>query len=97
MSRQESRSALWPPACSTTAPKAPTPEVKPIEIHLSMPDGALLPIGDLSTAYERVLRTDGRRALEYGGNQGDLGLREWLANDFGRKESTLLAAENIVL
>jgi hypothetical protein len=32
-----------------------------IEIHLSMPDGIVLPIDDLSAAHERVLRTEGRR------------------------------------
>jgi DNA-binding transcriptional MocR family regulator len=92
-----SRSALLLRALSTTTPNAPAPRVEPIEIHLSMPDGVLLPIDDLSAAHERVLRTEGRRALEYGGRQGDQGLREWLASDYGRKESTRLAAENIVL
>jgi len=77
--------------------KVPAPKLEPIEIHLSMPDGALLPIADLIAAHERVLRTDGRRALEYGRRQGDQGLRDWLANRCGPEEATPVTAENIVL
>jgi hypothetical protein len=49
-----SRSASLLRALSTTSLKAPTPKVEPIEIHLSMPDGVLLPIDDLIAAHERV-------------------------------------------
>src|SRR5215510_12923903 len=92
-----SRSAALLRAVSPTGGKAPPPKVEPIEIHLSMPDGGLLPIDDLLAAHERVLRADGRRALEYGGRQGDQGLREWLAHDYAREEATPVAAENLVL
>jgi DNA-binding transcriptional MocR family regulator len=92
-----SRSAALLRAVSPTGGKTPAPKVEPIEIHLSMPDGALLPIDDLLAAHERVLRADGRRALEYGGRQGDEGLREWLANDYGRRQATPVSADRIVL
>jgi hypothetical protein len=36
----------------------------PIEVHLSMPDGLRLPIPEISAAYERALRINGRRNLE---------------------------------
>ena len=60
-----SRSAARLRAVSATGGKQSAPKVEPIEIHLSMPDEALLPIQELIAAHERVLRTDGRRALEY--------------------------------
>lgn len=69
----------------------------PIGIHLSMPDGIRLPIDELIEAHELVLRTEGRAALEYGGNQGYEGLREWLASDYSSKESWPVAARKIVL
>src|SRR5262250_205741 len=69
----------------------------PIGVHLSMPDALRLPIDDLIAAHERVLRAEGRRALEYGGNQGYEGLREWLASDYRSKESAPVAAQSIVL
>src|SRR5262245_54174524 len=69
----------------------------PISIHLSMPDGLRLPIDELIAMHERVLRAEGRRALEYGGNQGYEGLREWLASDYRSKESAPVAAQSIVL
>ena len=69
----------------------------PIGIHLSMPDGLCLPTNELIAAHERVLRTDGRGALEYGGNQGYEGLREWLASDYRSKELAAVAAQSIVL
>jgi len=69
----------------------------PIGIHLSMPDGLRLPIDELIAMHERVLRAEGRRALEYGGNQGYEGLREWLASDYRSKESAPVAAQSIVL
>ncbi len=69
----------------------------PIGIHLSMPDGQRLPIDELISTHERVLRTEGRNALEYGGNQGFEGLRQWLAADYSVKESAPVGAERIVL
>src|SRR5262249_3524677 len=48
-------------------------------------------------AHERVLRTDGRDALEYGGNQGYEGLREWLASHYPLKEAAAGAAPSIGL
>src|SRR5262249_55701049 len=62
-----------------------------------MPDGLRLPIDELIAMHERVLRAEGRRALEYGGNQGYEGLREWLASDYRSKGSAPVAAQSIVL
>jgi len=69
----------------------------PIGIHLSMPDGRLLPINELLAAHESVLRTEGRRALEYGGSQGFEGLRDWLASDYNSRESAPADSRCIVL
>jgi 2-aminoadipate transaminase len=62
-----------------------------------MPDGESLPIDELSAAHESVLRTEGRRALEYGGGQGFEGLRDWLASDCRSRESASADAKRIVL
>src|SRR5262249_25817015 len=69
----------------------------PIGVHLSMPDGLRLPIDDLIAAHDRVLRTEGRNALEYGGNQGYEGLREWIAADHSSKEAVPVGAQSIAL
>src|SRR5262245_62734848 len=73
----------------------PVPE--PIAVHLSMPDGRLLPVDALLAAHESVLRTEGRKALEYGGSQGFEGLRAWLAADYNSRESVPTEARSIVL
>src|SRR5262249_62120657 len=62
-----------------------------------MPDGLRLPVDELLAAHERVLRADGRAALEYGGNQGHEGLREWLASDYRARETAPVAAQDIGL
>jgi DNA-binding transcriptional MocR family regulator len=72
-------------------------ESEPIGIHLSMPDGRRLPVDELAAARERVFRTEGRKALEYGGNQGFEGLRDWLAFDYRSRESAPAEAGCILL
>src|SRR5262245_19777844 len=91
----ERRSAGEP--MSSPAQHADADGRAPIGAHLSMPDGLRLPIDDLMAAHDRVLRTDERSALEYGGNQGYEGLREWIAADRSSNESVPVGARNIVL
>ena len=62
-----SRSALLLRALSTTTPNAHAPGVEPIEIHLSMPDGVLLPIDDLALivrSRDRIPTEELRRHVE---------------------------------
>jgi 2-aminoadipate transaminase len=62
-----------------------------------VPDPASLPFDDLAEAARVVLEREGRPALEYGGPQGFLGLREWLAERVGRADGVSLGPENITI
>jgi 2-aminoadipate transaminase len=61
------------------APVAATSAVAPIELTGGIPDPESLPTGELIDCSRVVLERDGKNALRYGGLQGYLGLREWLA------------------
>ncbi|HXH21704.1 MAG TPA: PLP-dependent aminotransferase family protein [Dehalococcoidia bacterium] len=69
----------------------------PIAFTGGIPDPAYLPIEDLVTASERVLREEGTVALQYGGAQGFQGLRDWLADHWTRIDGLPLTAANYTL
>jgi len=73
------------------------PPVPPIMLAGGVPDPAFLPIDDLVAVSERVLRREGPEALRYGGPQGFLGLREWLAADAHRREGLSLGPEHFTI
>jgi len=73
------------------------PPVPPIMLAGGVPDPAFLPIDDLVAVSERVLRREGPEALRYGGPQGFLGLREWLASDAHRREGLSLGPEHFTI
>jgi len=73
------------------------PPVPPIMLAGGVPDPASLPIDDLVAVSERVLRREGPEALRYGGPQGFLGLREWLAADAHRREELSLGPEHFTI
>jgi len=62
-----------------------------------IPDPESLPSAGLIAAARRVLEHDGPGALEYGGTQGELILREWLAERLNRQEDAGVSAEHFVL
>ncbi len=76
---------------------APPEGVEPILLAGGIPDPDSLPIDDLIACNERVLRREGIVALQYGGPQGILPLREWLARDANRREGLNTTAEHFVL
>jgi 2-aminoadipate transaminase len=77
---------------------AEPPPVPPITLTGGVPDPESLPFDDLADVARAVLKQeDGRLALQYGGSQGFLGLREWLAERIGRVEGVSLAPENITI
>ena len=84
--------AYWG-ADATAAP----PPVPPITLTGGVPDPESLPFDDLAEAARAVLEREGRLALQYGGSQGFLGLREWLAERVGRAEGLSLGPENITI
>lgn len=77
--------------------RAEPPPVPPIMLAGGVPDPAYLPIEDLVAASERVLRREGAEALRYGGPQGFVGLREWLATEAHRREGVAVGAEHFTV
>ncbi len=69
----------------------------PITFTGGIPDPAYLPIEDLVSASERVLREDGSVALQYGGAQGFQGLRDWLADHWTKIDGIPLTNTNYTL
>jgi 2-aminoadipate transaminase len=64
---------------------------RPISFTVGLPDAVVLPTEELSAAIGAVLAADDvGPALQYGGAQGWLGLREWLAAHWSPLESTEL-------
>jgi 2-aminoadipate transaminase len=84
--------AYWG-AGATAAP----PPVPPIALTGGVPDPETLPFEDLAEAAQTVLEREGRLALQYGGPQGFLALREWLADRVGRVDGLSLGPENITI
>ena len=75
----------------------PRGDLPPIAFTAGIPDPATLPIDDLATASDTVLRRDGAMALEYGGSLGYVGLRAWLAEHWSKLEGLRLTPENYTL
>lgn len=73
------------------------PPVPPITLTGGVPDPDLLPIDDLAAASERVLRREGPDALRYGGPQGFLGLREWLAAEAHARQGLNVGPEHFTI
>jgi 2-aminoadipate transaminase len=76
---------------------AAPPPVPPIALTGGVPDPESLPFDDLAEAARTVMEREGRLALQYGGPQGFLGLREWLAERVGRADGLSLGPENITI
>jgi DNA-binding transcriptional MocR family regulator len=62
-----------------------------------IPDPPTLPREELLAAARRVLEKDGPGALRYGGNQGDLLMRAWLAERLNDQEGAGVGPEHFVL
>ena len=73
------------------------PPVPPIVLTGGIPDPETLPIEQLIETSNRVLRESGPEALRYGGQQGYPGLREWLAEEYSRRDGLPLTAENFTI
>ncbi|OGO50350.1 MAG: hypothetical protein A2148_06655 [Chloroflexi bacterium RBG_16_68_14] len=77
-------------------PQEPPP-VPPIALTGGIPDADTLPIQELMEASSSVLRREGQDALRYGGHQGHVGLRDWLAQELGRREGLSLTADSFTI
>ncbi len=85
--------AFW---VSGSRPVEPPPVI-PIALTGGIPDADALPIDQLVEVSNRVLRESGPEALRYGGHQGSLALREWLAEHTSGREGLELTANNFTL
>jgi len=70
------------------------PEV--ISFAGGLPSPATFPIDVMRQAFDRVLDSNGKTALQYGPTEGYAPLREWVANNL-RKMGAKVAADNILL
>jgi 2-aminoadipate transaminase len=70
------------------------PEV--ISFAGGLPSPATFPIELMRKAFDKVLDTQGKSALQYGPTEGYAPLREWIAANL-RKSGAKVAAENIML
>jgi 2-aminoadipate transaminase len=75
----------------------PPTGVQPIMLAGGIPDPVSLPVDDLVSCNETVLRREAEFALQYGGPQGFDGLRAWLAEDVNRREGLALGPQHFVL
>lgn len=91
-SRAMASGAYWGAGAGSAPPPVP-----PITMTGGVPDPLVLPIEELIEVSERVLRREGRFALQYGGPQGYLGLREWLAQEANRREGLHLGPEHFTI
>jgi DNA-binding transcriptional MocR family regulator len=73
------------------------PPVEPVQLTGGIPDEETLPVDALMAASERVLRREAPDALRYGGSQGYLGLREFLAEHLSKQEGLALTADNLTI
>lgn len=69
----------------------------PIEFTGGIPDPGSLPVDALMEAVRVVLKREAAAALEYGGSQGFLGLRELIAGRIAAEDGLAMSAENIIL
>ena len=73
------------------------PVVPPISLTGGIPDPDSLPIEELIETSNRVLRREGPDALRYGGHQGYLDLRDWLAGLHSARDGLTLTADNFTI
>ena len=85
------------PGSGNDAPKATGSGPPPIGFMGGIPAPNCLPIDGLQAAAVRVLQKQGQAALQYGGDQGLLGLREWLAAHWSKLDNLELTADNFCL
>ncbi len=68
-----------------------------IAFNAGIPDPSVLPTAGLQAAMLRVFETESQAALEYGGDQGLLPLRSWMAEHWSAIDQLALTADNFCL
>ncbi len=85
------------PGAGPASGRAASELVRPIAFTAGLPDASLLPAAELTEALGAVLERDCEPALQYGGAQGWLGLREWLASHCRDRAQVALSADHFSL
>lgn len=71
------------------------PEVISFAGGLPAPGG--FPVEEINDAFNRVLREDGKKALQYGPTEGYTPLRQWVADDFKRRGADVSLDEVLIV
>jgi 2-aminoadipate transaminase len=62
-----------------------------------LPNADLFPIKDLEDACKKVLKNNGKKALQYSSSEGDAELREWIAKRYQEKQNLNISPDNILI
>ena len=85
------------PGSGFDAPQATQGRIEPIGFMGGVPAPECYPVEGLNAAADRVMREQGEAALAYGGDQGLLALRQWLAAHWSVLDNLQLTADNFCL
>ncbi len=62
-----------------------------------LPSADLFPIQGLEDACNKVLQTNGKKALQYSSSEGDSELRRWIATRYQEKQGLNISPDNILI
>jgi len=62
-----------------------------------LPNADLFPIQAIQQACVKVLENNGKQALQYASSEGDIGLREWIAERYQTVQGLSISPENILI
>jgi 2-aminoadipate transaminase len=62
-----------------------------------LPNADLFPIKDLEDACKKVLKNNGKKALQYSSSEGDAELREWIAKRYQEKQNLNISPDNLLI
>ena len=62
-----------------------------------LPNADLFPVKALEAACVKVLRHNGKQALQYANSEGDSSLREWIAERYQKIQGLTISPENILI
>ena len=82
---------------ANAGPSYAPPREQVLRLAAGVPDPTVFPVEELVQTFERMLRSRGELALQYGGNQGNAELRHALAERVNRQEGLALTADNFML
>ena len=62
-----------------------------------LPSADLFPLEGIEKACVKVLQNNGKQALQYASSEGDIELREWIANRYQEKQGLSISPKNILI